>query len=106
MAAMLFVVGAALGMAAPLETEDTRLSRADAGKFETGSHVKRLAQSLEVRPECAGVDEVHDLPVSTLDIPSHPSDSPAVTAWAMSHNSAGLTPPRVRDGDSRAPPSA
>jgi hypothetical protein len=104
MAAMLFVMGAALGAAAPSESQEARLSRAEASQIETGAQVKRqLSQPLDVRFDGAGVDGPEGQPVLTSAIPLH-SGRPEGTPRGTSPRAARLTSPRGRDGDARAPP--
>lgn len=107
MAAMLFVMGAALGSASPSETDETRLARAETGKFETGFQSKRLVPKSEIRLEHPSVDEISDQPVSTSDILRPPYDSPTTfLPWAISNSPVRLTSSRIRGGETRAPPSA
>jgi hypothetical protein len=106
MAAMLFVMGAALGTAAPSETEETRLSRAQAGQFETGAGVKlQLAQSPDVSLDGAGADRIDGQLALTPAILRLP-DRPAAAVPAIPLRPVWRRFAPARDGDTRAPPSA
>ena len=106
MAAVLFVLGTALSTAAPTESQETRVSRAQATQHEAAAHFGRqLSTVLAVRLDGPGNDGVDD----------QPAFAPSVFTFA--ERAAGQAsaipsqPPRhanrpARDGDSRAPPSA
>lgn len=108
MAAVLFVLGAALSPTAPVETKETRVAKAEATQLEAAGAIElggQLSADLAAKLDGTGNGGNED----------QPALAPAV--FALSDRAvprASVTPGRraapadrpARDGDSRAPPSA
>ena len=106
MAAVLFVLGAALSTAAPTESQETRVSKAGAAQLEAAAHLGRqLSSTLAVRFEGDGDDGPDDQPALAAPLFTL-ADRAAGQHWAISSQPAPRTHRPPRDGDSRAPPSA
>lgn len=106
MAAVLFVLGTALSTAAPTESQETRVSRAEATQHEAAAHFGRqLSTALTVRLDGAGNDGVDDQPAFTPSIFTF-TEKAAGQASATPGQPARRLNRAARDGDSRAPPSA
>ena len=105
MAAVLFVLGAALSPTAPSETRETRVSKAEAAQLDAAGRIGSQLSALAVKRDGGGNDGDHDqfLP------------APSVFAWTDGSPLRDVPTPGqpasrpdrpARDGDSRAPPSA
>lgn len=106
MAAVLFVLGAALNTAAPAETQETRVSRAEATQLEAAAHIGRqLSAALAAKLDGAGNDGSDEPPVLAPPVFTF-ADRVGRRASAISGQPARLAKRPARDGDSRAPPSA
>jgi hypothetical protein len=105
MAAVLFVLGAALTPAASAESEGTRVSRAESRQLEAAALASRqLTAALPGKLDGAGNDRSGEpapfiAPVSAAD--SSKTGEPS----AISRRPAWLAERLPRDGESRAPPS-
>jgi hypothetical protein len=106
MAAVLFVLGAALSTVAPGETQETRVSKAGAAQLEAAAHIGRQpASTLSVRRDGAGNDGPDDQPALATPLFTL-ADRAAGQPSAISTQPARRANRPPRDGDSRAPPSA
>jgi hypothetical protein len=105
MAAVLFVLGAALNTAAPPETQETRVSRAEATQLEAAHTGRQLSAALGAKLDGAGNDGGDEQPALAPPVFTF-AVRQAVGSPAISRHPARLTKRLVRDGQSRAPPSA
>lgn len=105
LAAVLFVLGAALTTAAPPESQETRVSRAEATQLEA-THVGRqlsVASDAKLDGACNGFigkQGAYAVPVLTFATRKHGR------VLAISSRPARAAERAGRDGGSRAPPSA
>ena len=105
MAAVLFVLGAALSPTAPSETKETRVSKAEAAQLDAAGRIGNQLSALAVKLDGSGNDGDSDPILS----------APSVFAWTGTSPLRDFPTPiqpatradrPARDGDSRAPPSA
>jgi hypothetical protein len=106
MAAVLFVLGTALSTAAPTESQETRVSRAEATQLEAAAYVVRqLSTALAIRLDGDGNDGADGQPAYAPSAFSL-ADRAGRRASPISSQPAWAPHRPARDGDSRAPPSA
>jgi hypothetical protein len=105
MAAVLFVLGAALNTAAPSETQETQVSRAEATQLKAALIGRQLSPLLGAKPDSAGHDGIGEQPASVPPVFTF-AERVGRRVLAISSQPARRDNRPSRDGDSRAPPSA
>jgi hypothetical protein len=106
MAAVLFALGAALSTAAPTETRETSVSRAEATQLDTTAYVGRqLSAALATKLDGSGDGDRDDQPAFAPAVFTF-ADREAGTAWLIASQPSPAAKRLARDGESRAPPSA
>jgi hypothetical protein len=104
-AAVLFVLGAALSTAALPEPQETRMSRADRTQLDATHSGHRLCFVRDAPRDCANNDSRRGSLYVTL-LAFDPAPSENGRPFAVSRRPAPPARSGVRNGDSRAPPSA
>ena len=106
MAAVLFVLGAALNPVPPTETQETRVSRAEAFHLDTAAYIGRqLSAALATKLDSSGGDDADEQPASVPSVLTFP-DRETGAAWLIASQPPSPARRLARDGESRAPPSA
>lgn len=106
MAAVLFVLGAALSTAAPTESRETRVSKAEATQLEAAAQLGRqLSATLAVKFDRAGNGGSDDQPAFAPSAFTFAAHATGPTSAISGQPARRINRP-ARDGDSRAPPSA
>ena len=106
MAAALFVLCTVLSTAVPTETQETRVSRAEAAQLEAASHVwRQLGSAAAVKLDGGGNDGFDDPPAFAPSVFTFDERVPGRTSATANPPTPRPNRP-ARDGDSRAPPSA
>ncbi len=104
MAAVLFVLGAALNPVPPSETQETRVSRAEATQLAAAYIGRQLSATLASKVDGSGNDDGDKAAIApTVFTFAGRDTSPA---WAIANEPTRRANRSARDGESRAPPSA
>jgi hypothetical protein len=102
-AAVLLVLGAALNSAAASETQETRVSRAEAAQLDA-IHGGHRAAAFSAKLDGASNDGLDDQPILASSVPIL-TVRPTCRTSAISGKPAEHPQRIARDGESRAPPS-
>lgn len=106
MAAVLFVLGAALSTAAPTESRETRISKVEATQLEAAAQLGRqLSSTLAIKLHGASNGGSDDQSAFAPSIFTFADRATGQTSAISGQPARRINRP-ARDGDSRAPPSA
>ena len=106
MAAVLFVLGAALSTAAPTETRETRVSRAEAIQLDSAAYVGRQLSAALATKIDGSCDDDRDHQLAFAPAVLTFADRDPGAAWLIASQPPPPAKRLARDGESRAPPSA
>ena len=105
MAAVLFVLGAALNPVPPTETQETRVSRTEAAQLDIPAYIGRqLSATLATKLDGSGDDD-GDGQQALAPVVFTVPERDIRTAWLITSHTPSPAKRLARDGESRAPPS-